>query len=113
MIPVAHIDTDTIVKEILKALASRPQIPIEHQLWDIATIADYLGCAVGHARDRILPLPGFPPAGRGTYDRIVNGEVKPAVTHPKYRAIEVIAWANQYYFNNDGQKKPGRPRKTL
>lgn len=64
---------------------ARPAIPLAVDLWDIATIGQYLKREPQVVRERIAVLPSFPkairlPAAKGR-------------AHPLYKAAEVIAWA--------------------
>ena len=80
-----------LVQRFAAAVAQqlRPaSIPIQYDLWDIATIAQYLKREPSVVRERVACLPDFPKAirlpaakGRG---------------HPLYRASEVIAWVDSY-----------------
>ena len=63
-------------------------IPIEHALWDMEAIAQYMSMAKASVQCRIVCLPDFPQAirlpaakGRG---------------HPRWKAIEVIAWTEKH-----------------
>lgn len=67
---------------------SRPTIPLQIDLWDFATIGQYLKRDPQVVRERIAVLPDFPKAIR-----------LPALkgrAHPLYKAAEVIAWAEKY-----------------
>lgn len=52
----------TLIERI--AALSKPTIPVEHDLWDIATIASYLKRSESVVRERIVCHPSFPPAIR-------------------------------------------------
>lgn len=73
-----------ILKAILQKLTER-SIPIEVDLWDTEHIAAYLKYSYSTVRDKILPLPSFP---RPISIHTVNG-----AGLPRYKAREVIAWA--------------------
>lgn len=83
-------DTDLLTRlasELAKQL--RPAIPVAIDLWDIATIAQFLKRDDQVVRERIACLPDFPKAIRlptvgGTRGR------------PLWKAAEVIAWTEQY-----------------
>lgn len=67
----------------------RPAIPLEVDLWDVATIAQLLKRSEDQVRERVVCLPDFPkairlPAGSGGRSR------------PLWKATEVIAWADRY-----------------
>lgn len=79
-----------LVAKLADALAKqlRPGIPVSIDLWDVATIAQFLKRSDAAVRERICALPDFPKAirlpsqgGRG---------------HPLWKATEVIAWAEKY-----------------
>ena len=70
---------------IIKAVSSR--IPVEVDLWDTATIAEYLKRTPQFVRETILPAPTFPAPIRLPSD----GRARAL-----YKAREVITWANGY-----------------
>jgi hypothetical protein len=89
-------NTETIDSGVLAQLVTalqelskpKPTIPIDIDLWDIATIATYLKRNVQVVRERMSCLPDFPKAIR-----------LPTTTgraYPLYKAREVIAWANSH-----------------
>jgi hypothetical protein len=87
-------DSDLIVRlaaELAKQL--RPALPIEIDLWDIATIATYLKRSESVVRERMACLPDFPKAIRLPSTRSMRGQAL-------YRAREVIQWAAQYQDKN-------------
>jgi len=87
-------DSDLIARlaaELAKQL--RPALPIEIDLWDIATIATYLKRSESVVRERMACLPDFPKAIRLPSTRAVRGQAL-------YRAKEVIQWASQYQDKN-------------
>jgi hypothetical protein len=87
-------DSDLIVRlaaELGKQL--RPTLPIEIDLWDIATIATYLKRSESVVRERMACLPDFPKAIRLPSTRSVRGQAL-------YRAKEIIQWANYYQDRN-------------
>lgn len=89
-----HSDTDLIGRlaaELAKQL--RPALPIEIDLWDIATIAAYLKRSESVVRERMACLPDFPKAIRLPSTRSVRGQAL-------YRAKEVIHWATRYQDKN-------------
>lgn len=76
-----------LASELAKHL--RPAIPVAVDLWDLATIAQFLKRDDQVVRERIVCLPSFPKAIRlptigGTRSR------------PLWKATEVIAWTEQY-----------------
>jgi hypothetical protein len=79
-----------LVAKLADALAKqlRPAIPLAVDLWDVATIAQFLKRDNAVVRERITCLPDFPkairlPANKGR-------------AHPLYKAAEVIAWSEKY-----------------
>ncbi|MDN4036769.1 hypothetical protein [Massilia sp. YIM B02443] len=87
-------DSDFIARmaaELAKQL--RPSLPIEIDLWDIATIATYLKRSESVVRERMACLPDFPKAIRLPSTRSGRG-------HALYRAKEVIQWASRYQDKN-------------
>jgi hypothetical protein len=92
--PSMHNDHDLIARlatELAKQL--RPALPIEIDLWDIATIATYLKRSESVVRERMACLPDFPKAIRLPSTRSVRGQTL-------YRAREIIQWAAQYQDKN-------------
>ena len=80
-----------IVAKLVDAIAKqlRPAIPVAIDLWDVATIAQYLKRDDQVVRERIACLPDFPKAIRlptmsGTRSR------------PLWKAMEVIDWVEKY-----------------
>jgi len=87
-------DSDLIARlaaELAKQL--RPTLPIEIDLWDIATIATYLKRSESVVRERMACLPDFPKAIRLPSTRTVRGQAL-------YRAKEIIQWATRYQDKN-------------
>ena len=79
-----------LVEKLANALAKqlRPGIPLSVDLWDVATVAQFLKRDPDVTRERITCLPDFPkairlPANKGR-------------AHPLYKAAEVIAWSDTY-----------------
>ena len=75
-----------LVEKLAHAISERmrPPIPLAVDLWDIATVAQYLKREPKVVRERIAVLPDIPKAIR-----------LPAMkgrAHPLYKAAEVIAW---------------------
>lgn len=83
-------DTD-LISQLAAAFAKhiRPAIPLEIDLWDIATIAAYLKRSEAQVRERMACLPDFPKAIRLPSSTNSRGQAL-------YPAIEVIAWAKKY-----------------
>jgi hypothetical protein len=86
----AETDTDLITR-LAAAVAKqiRPSIPLEIDLWDIATIASYLKRSEAQVRQRMACLPDFPKAIRLPSSEGSRGQAL-------YQATEVIAWTRKY-----------------
>jgi predicted DNA-binding transcriptional regulator AlpA len=85
--PVPVID-DALIERLAAALAAQlpPPIPIEIDLWDVATIARLLKRNESQVRNRVVCLPDFPKAIR-----------LPIAAGPRlYRAAEVLTWVSKY-----------------
>jgi predicted DNA-binding transcriptional regulator AlpA len=79
---------DALIEKLATALAAQlpPPIPIEIDLWDVATIARLLKRKESQVRNRLVCLPDFPKAIR-----------LPTAGGPRlYRAAEVLAWVSKY-----------------
>ncbi|WP_245774420.1 hypothetical protein [Rugamonas rubra] len=66
----------------------RPAIPLSVDLWDIATIAQYLKRDPQVVRERMACLPSFP--------RAIRLPTKSGRAQPLYNAKEVIAWVQSH-----------------
>lgn len=88
--------TDTSVDRLAAAVAARimPPVPIDVDLWGAAEIARYLKCARNKVAQRFCSLPDFPRP-----IRLPNAEGGRA--HPRWRARDVIAWAESYAPSRD------------
>lgn len=87
-------DSDLIARLATKlAKQLKPALPIEIDLWDIATIAMFLKRSESVVRERIACLPDFPKAIRLPSTGSVRGQAL-------YRAKEVIQWASRYQNKN-------------
>lgn len=75
-----------LADEMVKQL--RSPIPLQIDLWDVATIAKYLKRSETQVRDRLICLPDFPKAFRLPS---ANGR-----GHPLFRATEVISWVENH-----------------
>jgi hypothetical protein len=84
-----------LVTKLAAALAERlrPAIPISIDLWDTATIAQYLKRDTDAVRERVCCLPDFPKAIRLPTGQSGRGR-------PLYKAAEVIAWCEKYREKN-------------
>ena len=80
-----------LAAELAKQL--RPALPVEIDLWDIATIATYLKRSESVVRERMACLPDFPKAIRLPSTRSARGQAL-------YKAKEVSQWANRYQDRN-------------
>lgn len=89
-----HNDSNLIAQLAAElARQMRPPIPVEIDLWDIATIAAYLKRSEAVVRERMACLPDFPKAIRLPSTKTARGQAL-------YRAREVIAWAAGYQDRN-------------
>ena len=79
-----------LVEKLANALAKqlRPAIPLSIDLWDVATVAQFLKRDPDVTRERITCLPDFPKAIRLPSNK--------GRAHPLYKAAEVVAWAQTY-----------------
>jgi hypothetical protein len=87
-------DSDLIARlaaELAKQL--RPALPIEIDLWDIATIATYLKRSESVVRERMACLPDFPKAIRLPSTRSGRGQAL-------YKAKDIINWTSKYQDRN-------------
>jgi len=87
-------DNDLIARlatELAKQL--KPALPIEIDLWDIATIATYLKRSESVVRERMACLPDFPKAIRLPSTRSARGQAL-------YRAKEIVNWTARYQDKN-------------
>ena len=64
-------------------------IPIEYVLWTTDEIGAYLKVSPNKVVERYASQPGFP-------KRIEIPTAEGRVTHPRWKAIEVIEWVNGY-----------------
>jgi hypothetical protein len=89
-----HVENE-LVRQLVDQLAklSRPAIPVEIDLWDLAMVAAYLKRSEAVVRERIACLADFPKAIRPPSTKSSRG-------HPLYEAREVIAWARKYKDKN-------------
>lgn len=88
------IDSDLIARlatELAKVI--RAPIPVEIDLWDIATISAYLKRSESVVRERMACLPDFPKAIRLPSTKSSRGQAL-------YRAREIIQWATRYQDKN-------------
>jgi hypothetical protein len=80
-----------LINRLATALAKqiRPPIPLEVDLWDIATIAAVLKRSEAQVRERMACLPDFPKAVRLPSSTGARGQAL-------YWATEVLAWIGKY-----------------
>lgn len=85
-------DTD-LIERLAAAVAERvqPAVPLKVQLWSTEAIATYLQRPAQVIRERVVCLPGFPRPIR--LPALSGGK---ATAHPRWKAAEVIAWAESY-----------------
>lgn len=79
-----------LIERLADAVATRvkPVIPLSIDLWDIATIAQYLKREPQVVRERMACLSNFPKA--------IRLPTKTGRAQPLYNAQEVIKWAQSY-----------------
>lgn len=84
-------DRTDIIDQLAAAVVDRlgRQIPIDVDLWGTAEVAAYLKLASKVVSERIVTLPGFPQAIRLPCKGGGRG-------HPRWKAIEVIAWVEKH-----------------
>jgi hypothetical protein len=80
-----------MIQQVAAALAAQlqPPVPVQIDLWDVATIARVLKRSEDQVRNRLICLPDFPKAIRLPVAGGGRG-------HPLYRATEVLAWTQKY-----------------
>lgn len=103
----ARSDDRYLIERIAQAVAAcvRPTLPLGVALWDVEHIAAYLVRAPKVVRDRVVTLPDFPRPIR--IPSVQSGKQDQSKAQPRWKASEVIAWAESY------REKPiGRPRKV-
>lgn len=84
-------DPIDVIEELAGRIAAHlpRRIPISVELWSHAEIALYLKVSSRQVAERYAPLPGFPAA----YRIPARGQGR---GHPRYKASEVIAWAESH-----------------
>lgn len=80
-----------LIQQMAAAVAQhlQPAIPVNIDLWDVATIARVLKRSESQVRNRLICLPDFPKAIRLPVDGGGRGK-------PLYRANEVLDWTRKY-----------------
>lgn len=80
-----------LIQQIAAAVAQhvQPAVPVNVDLWDIATIARVFKRSEMQVRERMACLPDFPKAIRLPSTRSGRGQAL-------YRATEVLEWAGKY-----------------
>jgi len=96
-----------LIERIAAAVADhvRPALPVSVALWDVDRIAEFLVRSPKVVRERIVTLPDFPKAIR--IPSVQSGGSAPARAQPRWKALEVLAWAESYR-----DQPRGRPRKA-
>ena len=80
-----------LIQQMAAAVAQhlQPAIPVNVDLWDVATIARVLKRSESQVRNRLICLPDFPKAIRLPVEGGGRGK-------PLYRANEVLDWTRKY-----------------
>lgn len=87
-------DVAELIQKLAAALATQlqPAIPVQVDLWDVATIARVLKRSEMQVRNGLICLPDFPKA-----IRLLEGGGR---GKPLYRAVEVLEWVDKYQDKN-------------
>ena len=80
-----------MIQQVAAALAAQlqPPVPVQIDMWDVATIARVLKRSESMVRNRLICLPDFPKAIRLPVAGGGRGQ-------PLYRATEVLEWVGRY-----------------
>lgn len=80
-----------MIQQVAAAIAAQlqPPVPVQIDLWDVATIARVLKRSENQVRNRMICLPDFPKAIRLP---VIGG----GRGQPLYKATEVLAWVSKY-----------------
>lgn len=80
-----------LIRQIGEALAAHipPRIPVNVDLWGYADIGAFLKVTPTHVAERYATRADFPRAIR-------LPSSGPGRAHPRYKACEIIRWADQY-----------------
>ena len=80
-----------IIAQLAAAIADRvqPRVPLDIALWSADDVAVYLGMTTKTVSNHVVTLPGFPQAIRLPSRTGGRG-------HPRWKAGDVIAWAESY-----------------
>ena len=80
-----------LIERLSAALAGQlqPTIPIDIDMWDVATIARVLKRSESQVRNRMICLPDFPKAIRLPVAGGGRGQ-------PLFRATEILEWVRKY-----------------
>lgn len=92
-------NTENLIDQIASAVAQRVAIPLEIDLWDAKAIGAYLKVSPRQVLERYSCRPEFPHPIRLPSSDKGHG-------HPRWKAAEVIKWAESY------SKIPAKPRKA-
>ena len=90
---------EDLIDQLASAVAARVKIPLEIDLWDAETIGAYLKLSPRQVLERVAIRPDFPNQIRIPTEGKGRG-------HPRWRAAEVIKWAESY------SRIPAKPRKA-
>lgn len=80
-----------LIQQMAAAVAQhlQPAIPVQIDMWDVATIARVMKRSETQVRNRMICLPDFPKAIRLPVAGGGRGQ-------PLFRANEVLEWAGKY-----------------
>jgi len=80
-----------MIQQVAAAIAAQlqPPVPVQIDMWDVATIARVLKRSETQVRNRMICLPDFPKAIRLPVAGGGRGQ-------PLYRATEVLDWIGKY-----------------
>lgn len=79
---------EKVFLKMMKAIESKPIIPIEHQLWDLDDIAQYFDYSADYVKRYIITNKHFPPSR--------DLPTKDDHTVQRWRAKDVIDYAMAY-----------------
>lgn len=80
-----------LIERLAMAIAKHipRQIPLINRLWSIEQVAHYLGLSATYVHNHFPSAPGFPTPIRVCMKKGVKG-------HPRFKAVEVIRWAEAH-----------------
>lgn len=84
-------EIDLLIQKLAAAIADKikPAVSFEYQLWTKEGIGNYLKVDINSVVKRYASLPDFP-------RRIEIPTAEGRITHPRWKAIEVIEWVEGY-----------------